>query len=345
MEIETNIYNSSNYSEEEDNFDYNQKLNAYKEKFQKCDKKDISGHKKRVYSLEWLNFNNSNTLITGSVDTTIKIWDITNINDYLLEIKGNNDSITNLSSNPESSSVFLSTSADKYIKLWDIRMNLVNNNNSNIKSFHSEKTKNGIKHITFNNSGTQFAYSSRDGNSLFIYDLPNFKQIKQIDFKTQINEFEFNKSDSKLFITDDNGHINILNTSNYDEMNMIEGHFFPINCINISKSNKNFITGGIDSIIVMYDMKELMSCKIFKRSEQCIKKCQFSYDEKFIACIYDGTNVDFFSVELGCPVFTIYSENTEYCIKWNNKNNILAYSGDDKNNHGSEEGNVHLIRI
>ena len=128
-------------------------------------------------------------------------------------------------------------------------------------------------------------------------------------------------------------------------MNMIEGHFFPINCINISKSNKNFITGGIDSIIVMYDMKELMSCKIFKRSEQCIKKCQFSYDEKFIASIYDGTNVDFFSVELGCPVFTIYSENTEYCIKWNNKNNILAYSGDDKNNHGSEEGNVHLIRI
>ena len=64
---------------------------------------------------------------------------------------------------------------------------------------------------------------------MFIYDLPNFKQIKQIDFKTQINEFEFNKSDSKLFITDDNDHINILNTLNYDEMNMIESHFFPIN--------------------------------------------------------------------------------------------------------------------
>ena len=51
----------------------------------------------------------------------------------------------------QNSSDFLSTSADKYIKLWDIRMNLVNNNNSNVKSFHSEKTKNGIKHITFNN--------------------------------------------------------------------------------------------------------------------------------------------------------------------------------------------------
>jgi WD40 repeat protein len=224
-------------------------------------------------------------------------------------------------------------------------LNLLNNNNSNIKSFHSEKTKNGIKHITFNNSGTQFAYSSRDGNCLFIYDLSNFKQIKQIDFKTQINEFDFNKTDTKLFITDDNGHINILNTSNYDEMNMIEGHFFPINCINISKSNKNFITGGLDSLIVMYDMNELMSIKVFKRSEQCIKKCQFSYDEKFIASIYEGTNVDFFSVELGCPIFTIFTDNTEYCIKWNNKNNILAYSGDDKNNHGGEDGNVHLIEI
>ena len=351
MEIEKNLKNSlnsfSHLSEEEDNqnFDYLQKLLFYKEKFQNCKKRDITGHKKRVYTLDWLNHNNSNTLITGSADTTIKIWDINNINDYLLEIKGNNDSITNLSSNPESSFIFLSTSADKYIKLWDIRMNLLNNNNSNIKSFHSEKTKYGIKHIIFNNSGTQFAYSSRDGNSLFIYDLLNFKQIKQIDFKTQINEFEFNKTDTKLFITDDDGHINILNTSNYDEINMIEGHFFQINCINISKSNKNFITGGYDSLIVMYDMNELMSLKVFKRSEQSIKKCQFSQDEKFIASIYEGTNVDFFSVELGCPIFTIYTDNSEYCIKWNNKNNILAYCGDDKNNHEGEDGNVHLIDI
>ncbi len=57
--------------------------------------------------------------------------------------------------------IFLSPSADKYIKFLDIRMNLVNNNNSNVKIFHSEKTKNGIKHITFNNSGIQFAYLSR----------------------------------------------------------------------------------------------------------------------------------------------------------------------------------------
>jgi hypothetical protein len=81
------------------------------------------------------------------------------------------------------------------------------------------------------------------------------------------------------------------------------------------------------------------------RFEENCSSASASYVEKFIASIYYGTNVNFFSVELGCPVFTIYSENTEYCIKWNNKNNILAYSGDDKNNHGSEEGNVHLIRI
>jgi WD40 repeat protein len=51
-------------------------MNDYKDKFTKAHKKILTGHKKRVYTIEWLV--NTNTILTGSVDTTIRSWDISN---------------------------------------------------------------------------------------------------------------------------------------------------------------------------------------------------------------------------------------------------------------------------
>ena len=175
-----------------------------------------------------------------------------------------------------------------------------------------------------------------------VYDLLTFKQIKQIDIKTQINDFKFDKTDSFLFIADDNGIIHKINAKDFDEKKKIDGHFFSINCLEISNSNKFLISGGIDSLIVQYDLNEDLSTGILKRGDQSVKSLKFNCDDRFIASIYEGNNIDFFSTELQFPIYTIFTESVEYAIKWNSKKNIFAYSGDDKNRNGNE-GNVHLV--
>ena len=332
-------------------FDYLKLQKNYKDKFKQNNFKEIIGHKKRVYTLDWLSEINYNFLITGSADTSIKLWNIEYLNNPLLEIK-NNDSITHLVSNPKNAFEFLSTSSDKYIKFYDVRMNLnqthSNNNstinNTNIHSIHSEKSKSTIKNIIFNNNGTQFVFCNRDSSILNIYDLLTFKQIKQIDIKTQINDFKFDKNDSFLFIADDNGIIHKINAKDFDEKNekKIDGHFFSINCLEISNNNKFLISGGIDSLIVQYDLNENLSMGILKRGDQSVKSLKFNYDDRFIASIYEGNNIDFFSTELQFPIYTIFTECVEYAIQWNSKKNIFAYCGDDKNRNGNE-GNVHLV--
>ena len=97
-----------------------------------------------------------------------------------------------------------------------------------------------------------------------------------------------------------------------------------------------------------------MSSKTFKKSDQCIKQVMYNYNDKLIACIYDGKNIDFFSTEMEDYISTIYTNNLIYFMKWNKKRNILGYVSDDKKTEdwknknkeegrSSAEGSVHFF--
>ena len=172
-----------------------------------------------------------------------------------------------------------------------------------------------------------------------------FKEIKQINFKVPITDFIFDEN--RLFITNNDGKILILNMSNFNIKNMenINGNNYPLYSIDINKNNSHFITGGNDGLIIEYDLKEMMSCNVYKKSDQSIKHIKYSFDDKYISCIYDGKNVDIFSTEIKDPIHTIYTENS-YSMKWNKKRNILGYICDDKNDKkNSSEGNIHFLVI
>ena len=101
-------------------------------------------------------------------------------------------------------------------------------------------------------------------------------------------------------------------------------------------------------------MNELMSCKTYKKSEQSIKQIMYNYDDKFISCIYDGKNIDFFSTELDAHIHTIYINNLIYFTNWNKKRNVFVYVCEEKKgeewknknkdeNRNTNEGNAHFF--
>ena len=330
--------------------DYISTKNYYKEKFNKSINKEISFHKKRIYSMDWLNNNSGMTLVTGSSDNFLKIWDLNKtLNSSnkqntssifpLLTINCHNEIINNISSRNNHESQFIASTMDKYIKFCDIRFNTSNN----------IKTKDEIKHLKFNNSGNQFGYINKEGNTLFLYDFGKLEEIQKFNFKSPIHDFIFNNSDDKLYITNEDGNIIILNTklNNSNNKINIQGSLFPLYSVDIDKRNKSLIVGGNDGILLNYNIDEMMCCKTYKRSDQGIRQCMFSYDDNFIATIYDGKNIDFFSTELDDHIYTIFTNNNQHFIKWNKKRNILAYISDEKKNDESknkkmEEGKFNL---
>lgn len=311
--------------------DYISTKNYYKDKFNKGINKELYCHKKRIYCMDWLNNNSGTILVTGSNDNFIKIWDLNvTLNSSnksssssitpLLSINSHNEAINNISSRNNHDKQFIYSTVDKHIKFWDIR----NSSPSTIKA------KDEIKHLKFNNNGTQFAFITKDGN-LYLYDFGKLEEIQKFSFKSIVYDFVFNKEDDKIFVTSEDGNVILINIkSNINNKVNIPGSLFPLNTIDIDKNNKYFITGGSDGILISYNVEELMSCKTYKRSEQGIRQIMYNYDDRFIATIYDGKNIDFFSTELDDHIYTIFTNNYQHFIKWNKKRNILAYVSDDK---------------
>ena len=342
---------------------YISQKNYYKEKFNKSVQKELSFHIKRISSMEWLDNNSGTILITGSSDNSIKIWDLNNTinssnkdNVSLLTINNSHDdTVNNIASRNNNENQFLSSSIDKHIKFWDIRANITNMSNKlNICKPSFDKIENEeFKHLKFNNSGSQFAFINKDGSYLFLYDLGKFEIIQKSNFKTPTYDFIFDRSDKKIFATNDDGNVYLINLDNINNKQSIQGSLFPLYSIDIDKDNKNFITGGNDGILLTYDIDELMSYKTYKKSEQCIKQIMYNYDDKFISCIYDGKNIDFFSTELDEHIFTIYINNLIYFMNWNKKRNVFAYVCEEKKDEyknknkddgrNSSEGNAHFL--
>ena len=334
------------------NQDYLSLKNYYKEKFHKSINKEFSLHKKRIHCMDWLENNSGTLLVTGSSDNSIKIWDINNsLNSRqnislnpLLSINSHTETIINVTSRNNHENQFISSSADKHIKFWDIRSNISNNNNNkiNICRFSSDKNmKDEIKHLKFNNSGSQFALINKEGNNIILYDLGKMEEIQQFSFKSTVYDFIFDKNDNRIFVTSEDGYVYIINIkiNNNNRIN-IQGSLFPLSTIDIDKNNKFFVTGGNDGILIGYSVDELMCCKTYKRSEQGIRQVMYNYDDKFIATIYDGKHIDFFSTELDDHIYTIFTSNSQYFIKWNKKRNILAYVGDEKEKKNEDSKNM-----
>ena len=339
--------------------DYLSQKNYYKEKFEDGIKKEFFFHKEKISSMDWLDNYSGANFITGSIDNSIKIWDLNiSINSSKQNSSSgspimscHNECTYNISSRTNNETGFLSSSLDRHIKFFDIR-----DNNISSKSAHDKVVNYEINHLKFSNDGSQFGFigkdgkEKKDGNRLFIYDFGKFEEIQQIHLKQSIYDFDFDKNNDRVFAACDDGNVYLINikssSSSRNSKKSIPGSLFPLNTIDIDSRNKYFITGGNDGLIINYNIDELMSCKTYKKNDLEIKQVMYNYDDRIIASIYEGKNIDFFSNELDDHIFTIYTLNNPTLIKWNRKRNVLAYLCDEsKNIKNGSRGNGHFFII
>ncbi|EGR32555.1 WD40 repeat protein [Ichthyophthirius multifiliis] len=78
-----------------------------------------SGHQRAIYCI--CSFQNNSKIATGGEDNTIRLWDLQNMECYLI-LKGHTDGIRDLISLPNG--YLISASYDKTIKMWNIPQQL-----------------------------------------------------------------------------------------------------------------------------------------------------------------------------------------------------------------------------
>jgi THO complex subunit 3 len=107
-------------------------------------------------------------------------------------VDGHSDSVDQLCWDPTSTDRLATASADKSVRMWDIR--------AGSKCTASIPTSGDNINIVWSPDGTTIAVGNRDDVVSFI-DARKFKVIKTIKFSFEVNEIEWEPSGKKFYVT------------------------------------------------------------------------------------------------------------------------------------------------
>ncbi|KAK1297429.1 hypothetical protein QJS10_CPB15g01232 [Acorus calamus] len=166
--------------------------------------------------------------------------------------------------------------------------------------------------ITYKPDGMHIAVGNRV-DELTILDVRKFKPLHRRKFNYEVNELAWNTTGELFFLTTGNGTIEVLAYPSLKLLHTLMGHTAGCYCIAIDPTGRYFAVGSADSLVSLWDLKEMLCVRTFAKLSK-------SY------------------VDTGRTVHQIPSTAAMNSVEWNPKYNLLAYAGDDKNKYQADEG-------
>lgn len=174
--------------------------------------KKMEKHVGYISTIAWLD---EKTIISGSGDKQIMLWDISQpqmtIKEPVQIFNGHDLDVGTLATNPAEGNTFLSGSNDMYIKLWDRRMDLTKVNGCS-QSFAGH-TK-GINNVKFMANGRGFGSASEDG-TVRLWDLRSQQQVQTYTSDVEganITSCCFSASGAYVFAGQHQGQVSVFDT-------------------------------------------------------------------------------------------------------------------------------------
>ncbi len=111
-------------------------------------------------------------------------------------------------------------------------------------------------------------------------------------FPREVNSIVWSQDDSVLFIADSSGKINLFDGQVLESMldqplaELSGAHTSRCECIAVHPDNQSFVSGGQDSMIVFWDMYELMSSGSVSTNDYQVRKLAYSAKGDYLAAIF-----------------------------------------------------------
>ena len=230
------------------------------------------------------------TIISGSADKTIKLWDI-NSRMCIKTLNGHTDSILLIAITLDGKTI-ISGSNDKTIKFWDIQsgecINTLEGHYSGVSSIviaPDEKT--------IISNGSNYAIT--------LWDKQSCEYIKKtLQWHTSYVNSVAITPDGKIIISgSDDNTIKLWDVKSGECINTLEGHTNAINSVVITSDGKTIISGSDDNTIKLWDIKSGECLNTLKAHSGSINSVAITPDGKTIIIGSSDKNVKIWNIQSG----------------------------------------------
>ncbi|KAI6247002.1 Pre-mRNA-processing factor 17 [Erysiphe necator] len=217
-------------------------------------------------------------LLSGSVDTTVKIWDVYHDRELLRTYKGHNKALSDITFNPTGTQ-FLSASYDRMIKLWDTETGQC------INRFTTGKTP----HVIRFNPSPEYCHEFLAGMSdkkIVQFDTRTREVVQEYDHHlAAINTITFVDENRRFMTTSDDKSLRAWDYNIPVPIKYIaEPHMYPLTRASLHPSGKYVAYQSSDNNIFVYGAND----KFRQNRKKAFKGHNTSGYAIDVACSPDG---------------------------------------------------------
>jgi WD40 repeat protein len=242
------------------------------------------------------------TLVSGSWDNTIKVWDV-NSGTELRTLAGGTEKVNSVAFNHDGRTV-ASGSFDNTIKLWDV----VSGRELRTLSGHA----NPVRSVAFSPDGRTLASGGERHNAIEIFDVASGRELRTLAGHVEAVAFS---PDGRTLASggDIDGSIKIFDLASGQVLRILAGHTSWVEAVAFSLDGRTLASGSNDKTIKLWDVASGRELRTFAGHRNSVKSVAFSPDGRTLASGSDsiklwdaasGRELHSLAVQIG-PVWSV----------------------------------------
>jgi WD40 repeat protein len=260
----------------------------------------LEGHQDSVWSVSFSP--DGKTLATGSLDNTIKLWNI-DTGKEISTIRGHRRSVVyGVSFSPDGKTLAIGNS-DSTIKLWNI------DTGKEIRTLQGHQ--NSVYSVSFSPDGMTLATGSGD-RTIKLWNIDTGKEIRTLQgHQNSVYSVRFSPDGMTLATGSGDRTTKLWNIDTGKEIRTLQGHQSSVWSVSFSPDGKTLATGSLDSTIKLWNIDTGKEIRTLQGHQNSVYSISFSPNGKILATGSSDSTIKLWNIDTGKEIRALqwYQDN------------------------------------
>jgi WD40 repeat protein len=278
----------------------------------------LLGHDSGVRSVSISN--DSKTIVSGSEDNTIKVWN-RETGELIRTLTGHNNYVNSVSISNDSKTI-VSGSGDNTIKVWDLETPEA----EPLSLTHGSP----VLSVSISNDSKTIV-SGSDDKTIKVWNLQTGELIRTLTGHGSYVSSVSISNDSKTVVSgSDDKTIKVWNLETGELIRTLSGHDSLVNSVSISNDSKTIVSGSGDSTIKVWNLQTGALIRTLTGHKGQVWSVSISNDSKTVVSGSEDSTIKVWNLETGEEIRTLKGhDNHVWSVSISNDGTIVSCSGDN----------------